>query len=178
MHWLNKIAKHHQEWIKIAVNFGARDYAEDIVQEAYIRVHKYSNPEKIIKNDKVNKGYMFFIIRNICNNFNNELKKTRKLPLNDHVYNISNESLESEKDIALQNIINKMDKELENWHFYEKGIFKIYRDSGLSIRGIAKETKISSVNIFHTLKKSKNKMREMFGEDFEDYINGDFDLID
>jgi DNA-directed RNA polymerase specialized sigma subunit len=121
---------------------------------------------------------MFFIIRNICNNFNNELKKTRKLPLNDHVYNISNESLESEKDIALQNIINKMDKELENWHFYEKGIFKIYRDSGLSIRGIAKETKISSVNIFHTLKKSKNKMREMFGEDFEDYINGDFDLID
>ncbi len=178
MHWLNKIAKHHKEWIKIAVNFGARDYAEDIVQEAYIRVHKYSNPEKIIKNDKVNKGYMFFIIINIWNNFNNKIKKTRILPLNDHVQNISYESLESEKDVALQNIINKMDKELENWHFYEKGIFKIYRDSGLSIRGIAKETKISSVNIFHTLKKSKNKMREMFGEDFEDYINGDFDLID
>ena len=176
MHWLNKIAKHHQEQIKIAVNFGARDYAEDIVQEAYIRVHKYSNPEKIIKDDKVNKGYMFFIIRNICNNFNNELKKTRKLPLNDHVYNISNESLESEKDVALQNIINKMDKELENWHFYEKGIFKIYRDSGLSIRGIAKETKISSVNIFHTLKKSKNKMREMFGKNFEYYINGYYNL--
>ena len=129
MHWLNKIALHHKEWIKIAVNFGARDYAEDIVQEAYIRVHKYSNPEKFIKNGKVNKGYMFFIIRN-------------------------------------------------NWHFYEKGIFKIYRDSGLSIRGIAKETKISSVNIFHTLKKSKKAMRDLFGEDYEDYLNGEYDLID
>ena len=60
----------------------------------------------------------------------------------------------------------------------KKGIFKIYRDSGLSIRGIAKETKISSVNIFHTLKKSKKAMRDLFGEDYEDYLNGEYDLID
>ena len=178
MHWLNKVAIHHKEWIKIAINFGAKDYAEDIVQEAYIRLHKYSNPDKLIKDGKVNKGYVFFIIRNICNNFNNELKKTRKLPLNDHIYNIKNESEEHEKNLALQSIINKMDKELESWHFYEKGIFKIYRDSGLSIRGIAKETKISSVNIFHTLKKSKKAMRDLFGEDYEDYLNGEYDLID
>lgn len=178
MHWLNKVAKHHEEWIKIAINFGARDYAEDIVQEAYIRVHKYSNPEKVIKNDKVNKGYMFFIIRNICNNFNNELKKTRKLPINEQIYNLSDQIDEEEKNHALQSIINKMDEELEKWHFYEKGIYKIYRDSGLSIRGIAKETKISSVNIFHTLKKCKKRMRDLFGEDYEDYLNGEFDLID
>ena len=42
---------------------------------------------------------------------------------------------------------------------------------------MAKETNISSVNIFHTLKKGKNIIRDKFEEDYEDYKNGDYDLI-
>ena len=42
---------------------------------------------------------------------------------------------------------------------------------------MARETEISSVNIFHTLKKGKNIMNQKFAEDYEDFKNGDFDLI-
>jgi hypothetical protein len=42
---------------------------------------------------------------------------------------------------------------------------------------MAKDTKISFVNIFHTLKKGKNIMKDKFGEDYEDYKNEDYDLI-
>ena len=42
---------------------------------------------------------------------------------------------------------------------------------------MAKETGISFVNIFHTLKKGKQTMRDKFNEDYEDYINGDFNQI-
>jgi len=70
-----------------------------------------------------------------------------------------------------------MDKELENWSWYDKKIFEIYRDTPLSIRGMAKETDISWVNIFHTLKRGKIKMKEKFKEDYEDFKNKDYDLL-
>ena len=34
---------------------------------------------------------------------------------------------------------------------------------------MSSETKISSVNIFHTLKKGKKIMKEKFSEDYEDF---------
>ena len=70
-----------------------------------------------------------------------------------------------------------MDNELNTWHWYDKSIYELYRDTDLSIRGMATETKISSVNIFHTLKKGKNIMRDKFKEDYEDFNNEDYNLI-
>ena len=61
--------------------------------------------------------------------------------------------------------------------FNNKKLFKLYRDTNLSIRGIAKETGISFVSIFHTLKKSKGKLKDMFGEDYLDYKNEDYERI-
>jgi hypothetical protein len=70
-----------------------------------------------------------------------------------------------------------MDNELDDLHWYDKRIFEIYRDTPLSIRGMAKETKISFVNIFHTLKKVKLIMKDKFQEDYEDYLFGDYDRL-
>jgi predicted DNA-binding protein YlxM (UPF0122 family) len=47
----------------------------------------------------------------------------------------------------------------------------------MSIRKIAEETNISWVSIFNTLKKCKEELREIFKEDFEDYLNKDYDRI-
>ena len=65
MKWLELIAEQHDEWILMAKKMGAKSYSEDIVQEAYIKIHLYTDPNKIIKNGKVSKGYMFFVIRSI-----------------------------------------------------------------------------------------------------------------
>ena len=46
--WLEVVAKQHKEWIRIVNSFGEYDYAEDIVQEMYIVLHKYADPNKII----------------------------------------------------------------------------------------------------------------------------------
>jgi hypothetical protein len=47
----------------------------------------------------------------------------------------------------------------------------------MSIRKLAKETGISWVSIFNTLKKCKIDLRENFSEDYDDYINGDYERI-
>ena len=73
--------------------------------------------------------------------------------------------------------LEDIDQILDQQTWYDKKIFELYRDTPLSIRGMAKETDISFVNIFHTLKKGKNIINKKFAEDYEDYKNQDYDLI-
>ena len=62
-HWLEIVAKQHKEWIRVINSFGEYDYAEDIVQEMYIVLHKYADPNKIITKGKANRGYIYFTLR-------------------------------------------------------------------------------------------------------------------
>jgi len=189
MKWLKQVAKYHDDWVLIAKKFGAGSYAEDIVQEAYIKLHKYTNPNKLFKNGKLNKGYMFFVLRSIYLDYVINKNKIHKINIDDFYKDdgfkeITQQNLHKftannnlEQEIAFGKLINKMDKELTNWDWYSKRIFEIYRDTPLSIRGMAKETGISFVNIFHTLKKGKQLMRDKFTEDYQDYKNQDYNKL-
>lgn len=192
--WLIKVAELHDVWLQIAEGIGAHDYAQDIVQEAYIKLAKYKCKDKIIRNNKVSKGYMFFVIRSLYYNYAKAKSKIRKVELEPKMTKAeykdghrgalhgrikfevtSTDSIEQEK--AFGRLCAKMDNELNKLHWYDKRIFEIYRDTPLSIRGMSKETKISFVNIFHTLKKVKQIMKEKFSEDYEDYLFGDYERI-
>ncbi len=59
--WLKIAYKDHLKWIKIIESFGETEYAEDLVQEAYIVLYKYAKPENIIKNGRITEGYMFLL---------------------------------------------------------------------------------------------------------------------
>ena len=65
MEWLKIVAKDHKEWVKLVQSFGEDFFAEDIVQESYLRLHKYCKPENIIQDGQVNKGFMYFVLRNL-----------------------------------------------------------------------------------------------------------------
>lgn len=70
-----------------------------------------------------------------------------------------------------------IDEHIEGWRWYENRLFKLYRDSNLSIRGIAAETNISWVSIFNTLKNAKQEIKDKFEETYLDYKNKDYDRI-
>tara|TARA_R110001592_G_scaffold258294_2_gene522110 strand:- start:2200 stop:2814 length:615 start_codon:yes stop_codon:yes gene_type:complete len=204
MNLLKIVCKYHKEWIEIVERLGGGLYSEDIVQEAYIKIVKYNYGSKIVNKGKVSKGYMYFVLRSIFINYIKQANKVRKVNI-DMLYNISgktwfldesnnnhntrnliNKTKEIQQDVVCEDIIreraygricDKIDKELESWHWYDKKIFEVYRDTPLTIRGMAKETKISTVNIFHTLKKGKIIINKKFAEDYEDFKNEDYDLI-
>jgi len=201
MNWITKVYRYHKEWVQIVTNLGGGSYSEDIVMEAYIKLDKYNCEHKVINNGKVSKGYMFFVLRSIFITYIKQSNKVRKINIDAVVkLNYSKESSSyngnikelkekfgeiHEKGIsediirekAYGRICDKIDKELESWHWYDKKIFELYRDTPLSIRGLAKETDISFVNIFHTLKKGKNIINKKFAEDYQDFKNEDYDLI-
>jgi DNA-directed RNA polymerase specialized sigma subunit len=71
----------------------------------------------------------------------------------------------------------KINEEMDTWEYFDRRLFQLYRDSGMSMRKIASETRISTKTIFYSIKKSKERLREKCAEDYEDYINEDYELI-
>lgn len=176
--WLNIVASQHEDWIKIVNSFGEYSYAEDIVQESYIRLIKYATPQNIIKNNKVSRGYMFFTLRSVFFQYYNSKRKIHKVSIDDeeNFLQIADKTNLEEHE-AFNRVCVLIDEVAEDWTWYDRKLFKLYRDTNLSIRKIAAETNISWVSIFNTLKNCKNDVRSKLGETYEDYKNEDYDRI-
>ena len=176
--WLAKVAERHKEWIAIVKSFGEYDYAEDIVQEMYLTIYKYADENKVIRNGVVSRGYIYFCCRSLYYQYYNSKRKISKVSLDDEEFTIQipNNS-QMDEQVAFHKICTMIDDHIEGWRWYEKKLFTLYRDSDLSIRGIAAETNISWVSIFNTLKHAKQEIKDTFKEDFLDYKNGDYDRI-
>ena len=176
--WLGLVAKRHKEWINIVKSFGEYDFAEDIVQECYLTLYKYADESKVIRDGVVSRGYLYFTLRSLYYQYYNSKRKINKVSIDDDeiTIQIPNDS-EMDEQIAFHKICTMIDQHIDSWRWYEKKLFTLYRDTDLSIRGIANETNISWVSIFNTLKHSKNEIKEKFKEDWEDYKNKDYGKI-
>ena len=176
--WLSKVADRHTEWVRIVESFGEKNFQEDIVQQAYLIIYKYASEEKIINKGVVSRGYMFFTLRSTWLQFINAKNKIKKIEIDDEeTYTQIADDSEMDEQIGYNDITTKIDNHIEGWRWYDKTLFRLYRDTDMSIRKIAEETNISWVSIFNTLKKCKEELREIFKEDFEDYLNKDYDRI-
>jgi DNA-directed RNA polymerase specialized sigma24 family protein len=174
--WLAKVAEHHNEWIKIIHSFGEYDYAQDLVQETYITLWKYASAEKIIDvNDNVRKGYVYFTLKSLYYQYYNKKKKITKVPIDGCWELFDDSNVEEHK--AYNDICMLIDDELENWHWYDRKLFKLYRDTDMSMRDIAGETNISLISIFHSIKNYKEILNTKFQKDYQDYINNDYNQI-
>jgi len=174
--WLEIVAKRHNEWIKIVNGFGEYDYAEDIVQESYLILYKYAKPERVIKDNEISRGYMYFTLRTTYYLYYNSKRKVSKVSIDDGLFQLE-DKVDLSEQIAYNKICQKIDQEIDNWHWYDRKLFILYRDTDMSIRKIASETKISWVSIFNTLKNAKNIIKDKLSEDYEDYKNQDYERL-
>ena len=174
---LDLLAGYHTEWLKMAHKFGAGDYAEDIVQEMYIRLNKYvSDPERIMYKGQPNKLFVWVTLRNMVRNFQN--KKDILVFTGDMVeYDYEEELFDYEEANGFERLIEKIWESTEELHWYDKKMFEVYHTTDMSMRDIEKETRISLYSIFDTLKKTKEYVKEKHYEDYEDLQNGEADLI-
>ncbi len=174
---LDLLAGHHKEWIKMVHKFGAGNYAEDIVQEMYIRLNKYvENPERIMYKNQPNKLFVWVTLRNMTRQFQN--KKDLMVYTGDMVeYDVAEEEFDRVQAEGFEKLIDKVWEVMEDLHWYDQKMFEVYHRTDMSMRDIEKETGISLFSIFDTLKNSKEYVKEKINEDYEDYQNGESELI-
>ena len=181
MQWLDRVSKHHEEYIKYVRKMGATSHAEDIVQEMYLLLHKYNCEKKVIReNGNVNKSYIWRTLYNLFILYKRNSKKFTMVDIDEHQY-LFNEELNEQKEQAYEKIITKVEAHLneldETGYPYNKELFKMYVNTGLSMRGISRETNISLRSIFYTLSKCKDELAEEIREDLEDYKNEEYERI-
>ena len=168
--WLAEVAKYHDEWVAIVKSFGERSYHEDIVQQSYLALYKYSNKKKVLKNGKVNKAYIWIVLRSMFLQYVNAKNKVQKISIDDKERYLQIPNIDKmDEEINYYNFTKKIDDHIQSWRWYDRKLFEIYRDTDLSIRKIADKTKISWVSIFHTLKKCKSELKEIFKDEYKKY---------
>ena len=72
MNWIEQVAQHHKEYIKTIKSFGEEFYAEDLVQEMYIRFINKNKEKAVIVNGQVNRYYVYLTLRSLFVDFHSQ----------------------------------------------------------------------------------------------------------
>lgn len=161
--WLSIVAKHHKEYVLMVKSFGERIYYEDIVQEMYLRILKYTNPDAIIKDGKVNKSYIYLVLKSIFLTYVRTKSKIDKVSL-DETGQLRYEEIDNELIASQTRTDELIQLEMNQWEWYDKMLFEVYVSDEKSMRQLAKETGISVTSIFNTIKNCKSKLRNIIDE--------------
>jgi DNA-directed RNA polymerase specialized sigma24 family protein len=170
-------------WIKMLIDMGCSVYvAEDIVQSMYLRLHKYVKDEKKImyKNDEVNRFFVYVTLKNMFFSYRKAANKYTFLEIredevveDEDIVFIRDEAME----IAFDRLMYKIEGEMDSWHKYDRILSEKYLKSSYSLRDIASGSGISLTSIFNSMRENKRILKEKFSEDWEDFKNGDYNLI-
>lgn len=180
---LELLANNHKTWLKMVRGFGADyDTANDIVQSFYIRMYDYIKDEKrIMYNDEeVNTFFMYVVLRNM---YSTHLKSSGRVVCfeireddaidEDETKFYFDEAMED----AFDKLVSKINDEMRTWHRYDRILSEKYLKSDYSLRDIASGSGISLTSIFNSMRTNKRILKDKFSEDWEDFKNGDYNLI-
>ena len=170
----------HKDWINIVKSFGAnKNYAEDIVQEMYLKINRLVTDKRKIMygDDDVNRFYIYVTLRNLYSDYKKAKNKYTffsYLETDDadtiHTAEYLYSDTETEKEEAFYKITMKLAREINSWHTYDAKLCNTYYLGDMSLRQISKGANISLTSIFNSIKNYKAILRNKFIEEFDFYI--------
>jgi DNA-directed RNA polymerase specialized sigma24 family protein len=167
---------HHDEWVRIIRKFGERNYAEDIVQETYIKIQVSGACNKAVINNEVNRAFVWIALRNNYISYYKERLKAEKVGI-EHLMNLeASEGMEA-RHVANDKLDVMIRSEIATWEWYDRKLFFVYLEDFNSLRKMSKKTGIGLSSLSNTVKGCKDRIKEQCGEDYTDYKNRDYDLL-
>jgi len=179
---LELLAKKHNVWLNMVLSFGC-DYqtAQDIVQNMYLRMHKYIKDEQRImyNTEEVNRFFVYVTLKNMWKTYNTSAARYDVFEIREDDATEAPEvdMFNKEMDTAFETLLARISDEMRSWHRYDRILSEKYFKSDYSLRDIATGSGISLTSIFNTIKNNKKILKKKFREDWEDFKNGDYDKI-
>lgn len=177
---LERLAKNHDLWLRMTIGFGCdRHVAEDIVQSMYLRIHKYVKDEKRIMYDdeEVNRFFIYVTLKNMFIMYKKSKSKYTFFEVRESDAVDDEVVFDGAMESAFSRLMTKINKEIDSWHKYDRILSNKYLRTDYSLRDIARGTGISLTSIHHSMKQNKQILKDLFAEDYEDFKNGDYNLI-
>jgi DNA-directed RNA polymerase specialized sigma24 family protein len=179
---LELLAQKHNTWLRMVMSFGSDyDTAQDIVQSMYLRMHKYvKDEERIMYNDdEINRFFVYVTLKNMYFTYVKSNSKYSFFDIWEHegADEFVEEVFDHAMDIAFEKLVHSIHDEMKSWHRYDRILSEKYLKSDYSLRDIATGSGISLTSIFNSMRENKRILKEKFSEDWEDFKNGDYNLI-
>lgn len=180
---LEKLAENHKLWLRMVRGFGCdKETAEDIVQSMYLRIHKYVKDEgRIMYNtEEVNRFFIYVTLKNMYKSYKTAASKFVWFEVREDDAidtELRDFAFDEAMETAFTRLVSKIDQEMKGWHKYDRILSEKYLKSDYSLRDIATGSGISLTSIFNSMRENKRILREKFSEDWEDFKNGDYNLI-
>ncbi len=163
---LNILHKHQEKWLQIASNLLYREdeqAVKDIIQEMYLSIYTQLEeaklePQQVIINNKPHFG---IIKRTIQQIIQHQANNENKLPKTDNIVltNIAEEQKEN-----IEELTTKIEEILQDMHWFDRKLFKLYVKKFNSVRTLAKETKLGHVTVYNTINKCRNNIKKKLNE--------------
>lgn len=174
MHYLEKLNEHREEWGKYLTGMGA-NHTEDLIHDMYLRVDHYKLENKVIKEcGKVNKTYVWYILRTVWLAKFHYDKKFSPVEVEKVMLYVESEGFDESSETAFDKLINSTEKAIEN---SKDETFKRYMDGTLSMRQMAKAEKTGVMDVFYGVKKGKDKVIDDLGGLFAAWKKNDYETI-
>lgn len=193
MNWLNILAEHHNTWLNIVRRFGETQYEEDIVQEAYVRLAStYGDRAEgiCVVNGKPSHALMYFVLKNTFllykknNNHTRQLKQVKTVDCEPPDVR----DMFDETDKGYELFLIKLDRVINGWDDFDKKLYQLYVGTfgtqnrtyyglKMSLRRLELETGIGINTLFRSMKRCKQEIKDKLSEDWEDFINDDYEFL-
>ena len=163
------IATKYKELLRIALKITGRvDDAQDLTQEVYIVMLEYDQEKLRTIYDNGHLGFWCTrVMLNMYIRSNSQFKKKHH-EINktgiDNEYRLNQLVCDGdegiEEKILQEDRLELINNAMEDLHFYDKTLFKVYYETDHTIRSLAEATGISTTSIFHTIKNVRNYIKD------------------
>ena len=130
------------------------NYAEDIVQNMYVKIHKWNGKydNSIMYNEtEINEYFIFKVLRNLFLDYHKTKKPVFSEFYDPSISDISNYISKYEYQQQLQLIKD----EIKSWHLYDQKIYELIFLENKSMLELSKVTGIDYYSIYRSVKKIK-----------------------
>lgn len=173
---LRIVSGDHAKWVGIVTKFGAKHYAEDLVQEFYLLLNKYGKEEKVLTNEKPNFSYIYRSLLNIFLQYKRQCDKVVKVGIDEIQFSLPDTN-DLEYIDAQTELYKRVKESISDLDEYEQHLINIHIKHGKSYREIQENTGINKDYLCSDMKQIRARFVELHGEDYIDLINGDYHLI-
>jgi len=142
---LDHILSRHRHWVSVVKRFGEFNYSEDIVHEAYIKILSINKP--------INEAYFYFTLRSLTMNLHK--KKVVKIEISQDIEYLL---IDTSDDDLLLELAKPILDYIDSWDEYDKMLFMLWVNKGISMRKIARESNISFTSIYNTITNCKKRI--------------------
>lgn len=160
---LDKLLKEETTWLNMAneITSSSKINSQDLLHDFYVAIHKKVEEGKvkikeIMYNDSINKSFVYKMMHNI---FIDTIRKDKDVYYEKELMNSfkADNSPYIDKDKLIDQIVDE-------FYWFDKKLFNLYRKKFHSIRKLSKATNISHVVVWRTINNCIKEIKKKINE--------------